>query len=658
MPYRVFSPMLHRRSSRHVLSLRHFTMCRVILLSLLVAVLSTSASSELCPNVCVCKWKGGKQTVECLDRSLITIPDNIEPATQVLDVSGNNLQILPRDTFVRINLLNLQRLYIRSCKLGQIDPEALRGLKNLVELDLSDNLLTSIPSSTFNDVPFLRDLTLAHNPIQKVEGFAFQTVPNLIKLDLSQCQLQFIAPKAFEGVEQLENLRLNGNKLRELRPKTVERLSRLHGVEMHDNPWVCDCNLREAKMWLIEKNIPYPISPTCIGGPDRVLGRSFNELDIEDFACKPEIRLDSRYVEATKGDNATIVCKVESVPAAHVNWYWNGRHLVNNSAFSSFQRVVIVESGDFEKKSTLIITNAQEADSGEFNCLAENRAGNVEANYTLHVRPRIAGMATLNNGQIVGVSAALVILILVFLLVILVLLMRFRRTAVVDTKTPNQMESVPNGNAGCSAKPTSPMTMDNAGFGEKKTAPSELNLNPIQKPPRSEMSFTSSYGGSIVNPQFINPASNPDLINDTKRPDYELDEASLQQRPASGEYARAGESLYPSGLWDQAAPGELQRSTSTNFGYDSNDKTPIIDGMSVEEDYSRALEGYPPDYGLPILPTSSPGVSPTNPPHPSAKTLRVWQRGVPVLPPVTALKRVLSRNSPDEGYQEGCGTDV
>lgn len=616
-----------------------------------------SANSGSCPSVCVCKWKGGKQAVECLDRGLITIPDSIEPATQVLDVSGNNLQILPRYTFDRINLLNLQRLYIRSCKIGQIDPQALKGLKNLVELDLSFNLLTSIPSSTFNDVPFLRDLTLAHNPIQKVDSHAFHTVPNLIKLDLSHCQLQFIAPKAFEGVELLETLKLNGNKLRELRPKTVERLSRLHGVEMHDNPWVCDCHLREAKLWLTDNNIPYPISPTCIGGPDRVLGRSFTELDIDDFACKPEIRLDSRYVEATMGDNATIVCRVDSVPPAHVNWYWNGRHLQNNSAFSSYQRVFIIESGDFEKRSTLIITNSQEADSGEFNCLAENRAGNVEANYTLHVTQRVAGMATLGSGQIAGLSAALVILILFILLVILFLLIRIRRTSIVDTKTPGQIESMPNGNVGCSTKPTSPVTADCAGFTEKKTIPTELNLNPIQKPPRSEVSYSVNYGGSIMNPQFINPASNPDLINDTKRPDYESDEACLQQRPSSGEYSRANDSLYPSGVWDQGVPGDIQRTSSSTFGYDSNDKTPIIDGMSVEEDYSRALEGYPPDYGLPI-PTSSPGVSPTNPPHPSAKTLRVWQRGVPVLPPVTALKRVLSRNSPDEGYQEGCGTDV
>lgn len=629
-----------------------------------------SAMSSPCPTVCACKWKGGKQTVECIDRALITIPESIDSETQVLDMSGNNLQILPRETFVRAGLLNLQKVYLRSCRLGQIDDRALRGLTNLVELDLSHNLLTSIPSATFQDVPFLRELTLSRNPIQKIESHAFKTVPGLVKLDLSYCELQSIAPKAFDGVELLESLKLNGNKLYQLKPKTVETLSRLHGVELHDNPWYCDCHLRAAKLWLKDNNIPYPIAPMCSGGPERVIGKSFAELQVDDFACKPEIRLDSRYVEATTGDNATVVCRVESIPSAHVTWYWNGRHLANNSAFSPYQRVYIIEHGEFEKRSSLILTNAQESDSGVFYCLAENRAGNAEANYTLRVAHRIAGMATLGSGQIAGLSAAVVILILFILLIILIFLVRLRRIPFTETKTPGQLEIVANGNAvnSASSKPvTSPVTVETSSFMERKSVPSDLNLNPIQKPPRaSDVAYsTSSYDVNECisgTTQFAAPISNPDLINDTKRPD--ADDASIQQRPGSGEYSRVNESLYPSGLWDQSQlNGEYLNRTgagkTVGYGYDASDKTPIIDGMALEEEYAcRTLEGYPADYGLPIIPATSPGVSPTNPQHPSAKTLRVWQRGVPVLPPVTALKRVLSRNSPDEGYQEGCGTDV
>ena len=83
-----------------------------------------SRGGEFCPSVCQCKWKGGKQTVECIDKQLITIPENIDQTTQVLDMSGNNLQQLPRETFIRLELLNLQKLFLRNCKLGQIDVEA------------------------------------------------------------------------------------------------------------------------------------------------------------------------------------------------------------------------------------------------------------------------------------------------------------------------------------------------------------------------------------------------------------------------------------------------------------------------------------------------------------------------------------------------------
>ncbi len=94
--------------------------------------------------------------VECKNQALETLPDSIDPETQVLDISGNKLGFLPQDAFRRAGLLNLQRIHVRNSRLTQIDPGAFNELKNLVEIDLGDNLLTSVPSLALKATPFLR----------------------------------------------------------------------------------------------------------------------------------------------------------------------------------------------------------------------------------------------------------------------------------------------------------------------------------------------------------------------------------------------------------------------------------------------------------------------------------------------------------------------
>jgi hypothetical protein len=598
---------MHTSSHRGGMSSYHYYV--VVYLTIIVFGAFTSHYSvecreSSCPTVCICKWKGGKQTVECLDRQLINIPENIDPSTQVLDMSGSNLQILTGETFQRAELLNLQKLFLRNCRLGQIDDRAFEGLTNLIELDLSHNLLTSVPAATFQYITSLRDLTLASNPIQKIESHAFNNVPSLTKLDVSHCELQSISASAFESLDALHSLKLNGNKLSELRSKTVDTLSKLHWVELHDNPWLCDCRLRTTKLWLTENNIPYPMPPVCSGGPERVIDKSFAELHVDDFACKPEMLPMRRHIEAVSGENATIVCRTGAVPAAVITWYWNGRLLNNNSAFSSYQKVHIYEDGNFEKRSRLVLTNAQDADSSEFYCVAENRAGNAEANFTLHVSMRSVTSA-FGNGQIAGLSAALIILILFILLIILFLLVRLRRLPQVETKTPNQVEVITNVSPAsnlngkvCSSSPTNAANATD----HRKDSADMKQTNPVQKPPRlTDINYSTSHydgNGSVVTvgPSYSSPTgNNPDLINDTKRQGSGLDMtaigidsstllplatsgtlsaatnnllASLSgmdaiDRPGSGDYSRAGcDSLYPSGLWETTASSAAAAASS------------------------------------------------------------------------------------------------
>ncbi|KZC04590.1 Leucine-rich repeat-containing protein 4B [Dufourea novaeangliae] len=577
----------------------------------------------------------------------------IDPETQVLDTSGNDIRFLPSKIFKRVRLTNLQRLYLRECGIDRIDSEALAGLTNLVELDLSHNLLTVVPSASFSDTPFLRDLVIANNPLKRIHSLAFKSTPNLVKLDLSHTQLVEIEARGFKGLELLESLKLNNNQLSTLHPGTFDPLNKLTSIELHDNPWICDCHLREMKMWLVKHNLPTVQAPLC-HGPKQLLNRTFTELGIDDFACRPMLLIASRYAEATIGENASIECRVSAIPPAKVKWYWNGRLLTNHSAFSSHQKILIFEEGQFRKKSTLVLTNAQEADSSEFYCVAENRAGSVEANFTLHVSLRTAGMSTLGSGQIAGISAALVVLILFILLIILVLFVRLRRMPLKDVKSSVPADGVSADGGGSNENPPSSATsttrrkheeVETTSFGVESKPPVSLSLSYVQRPQAASLQTENEYGSisrfdessqpssTMVAPgacfsstTSLMPIENPDLIRDTRRGSVE------DITPYGGaDYSRMevvddAKILYSSCLWEARDACRTSVSVST---YPSKEQLAVVAPM---------VEQFPP----------------------GAKQIRVWQKGVPVLPPVSALKRVLgsTRSSPDEGYQEGTGTDV
>jgi len=637
------------------------------------ALSATAARSDPCPVVCVCKWKNGKQSVECRDRLLIIVPPGIDAATQVLDMSGNNLQILAAGTFHRAGLLNLQRVYMSQCRIGQIDGRALKGLTNVVEIDLSRNMLTAVPSATLADVPLLRDLSLANNPIQKIEPDAFRNSAGLVRLDMSGCELHAVAATAFTGIDRLETLKLGNNRLTGLLAGTVETLDKVHGVELHENPWHCDCDMRPVKVWLTENNIPTAVDPSCATGPGRVANRTFSALAVDDFACRPHIQQDDPTVEAATGDNASVSCRVHSSPAAKVSWYWNGRPLANNTAFGPFQRVFTADGPDGGGHSSLLLTNVQPSDSGQFLCVAENRAGRAEANFTLVVT-RLGGLAFLANGQVAGLSVFLVFLIVAILLVIVYLLVRIKRlpaaSARSDGKPRRPMNTAAsatgNGTAvvvqvkrpaaatATTAKTTTTITGTPAGYygggatfpvptEPQSTAPAEepAAAGGCRRPKPAELAFaaddyaTAGRGNALYRSQ----PSNPDLIADAPEqtspksvapPDHDQQRA---RRSASGEYRRtADDSLYSSGFWTQSDVA-------------ADDRTPIVEKSPPLPPGRQAAVGRE---------TVAVAVAA----DPKAASLRVWKHGVQVMPPLSALKRALNKGSPDEGYQEGCGTDV
>ena len=45
-------------------------------------ILVSAVGAADCPEECVCMWKNGKETTECINRDKDSIPKGIEPSTQ------------------------------------------------------------------------------------------------------------------------------------------------------------------------------------------------------------------------------------------------------------------------------------------------------------------------------------------------------------------------------------------------------------------------------------------------------------------------------------------------------------------------------------------------------------------------------------------------
>ncbi|XP_066252611.1 immunoglobulin superfamily containing leucine-rich repeat protein-like [Euwallacea similis] len=351
-----------------------------ISLLLLVLLLLTMSSVKGCPPPCICKWRNGKQTVECLSRSLLIIPEGIDSSTQVLDASGNNILHIPSDNFLKMGLINLQKLFLSRCRIKTVHDEALKGLSNLVELDLSENMLSTVPTASLLNCPSLMKLSLNKNPIASLEKLAFNHLSFLTTLDLSGCDINQVDEAAFRSLYSLEWMDLSGNKIKAF-PDIRSFPNRLKGLQLHDNPWTCDCNIRTFSRWLKLDVLPVLLPPLCLE-PEKFRGVPVRKLDEGDLACSPEVTDSNFYFEAEKGRNVTLVCKVKATPEAKVSWMFNGEILQGNAA------EYFIDELPEGQGSNLNLYNVNTACNGTFYCLAENPAGVAIANYTIAVIPR------------------------------------------------------------------------------------------------------------------------------------------------------------------------------------------------------------------------------------------------------------------------------
>ena len=115
-----------------------------------------------------------------------------------LDIHGNRIAIIDTRSFG--HLTSLKKLFLVNNRLEEIEDGAFAGLSNLVELDLSENS-GGVLGSHYRDhslssggmwvgLSSLRKLSLRDNLIGTLQSGAFSNLPNLKELDLRENSFQ------------------------------------------------------------------------------------------------------------------------------------------------------------------------------------------------------------------------------------------------------------------------------------------------------------------------------------------------------------------------------------------------------------------------------------------------------------------------------------
>nr|XP_026496202.1 toll-like receptor Tollo [Vanessa tameamea] len=153
----------------------------------------------------------------------------------ILDLSRNLIDTIPPGLLS--GLRRLQKLYLQGNGLNSVADRALEGLISLTTIRFSDNQLTSLPPELFSDTKELKEIYLNNNTITVLAPGLFSDLFQLLVLDLSYNELtsDWINTSTFSGLKRLVFLDFSHNRVSKMEIALFRDLHNLQILKMQDN---------------------------------------------------------------------------------------------------------------------------------------------------------------------------------------------------------------------------------------------------------------------------------------------------------------------------------------------------------------------------------------------------------------------------------------
>lgn len=213
---------------------------------------------------------------------LTSLPALSMPQLLLLDLRFNSLPNLgPSD----LQTPNLESLKLGGVGLTSLNEELIGSLRNLHELDISENQLKSFPS-VLKETHGLIHLSLAGNPMGPLKVEDLQNLGELQELDISSLGLQGL-PEEFSQV-----------------------LPHLRKLTIAENPFNCLCTLVWFPRWLRAQSIILErTEETRCHFPPINAGKVLERLEHRDFGCPTTTTVTTSTVKIT----TTVLIPVTSI---------------------------------------------------------------------------------------------------------------------------------------------------------------------------------------------------------------------------------------------------------------------------------------------------------------------------------------------------------